>query len=89
MACLQETPVSIREIGQSWEYSCSSAGEITVPERVGINNALKTFFFPSGFCPCVGFFTIGSNHFCNPDLRSSTFDLHGPVAKKQRLYDSS
>lgn len=56
MACLQETPVSIREIGQSWEYSCSSAGEITVPERVGINNALKTFFFSKWLLSLCGIF---------------------------------
>lgn len=55
MACLQETPVSIREIGQSWGYSCSSAGEITVPERVGMNNALKIFFFQVAFVPVWDF----------------------------------
>lgn len=67
---LQETPSGISQIGQMVEHCFGSGGQTYVPERVRVNSASKmqTLFwvFCSGFCPCVEFFTIGSNHICNP-----------------------
>lgn len=43
------------EIGQILEYCCSSAGQITVSERVGVNNAFKIFSFLVAFVPVWDF----------------------------------
>lgn len=56
---LQETPLGISKIGQILEH-CSSAGQTSAPERVGVDSAFKMqtlvcFFFMVAFVPVWDF----------------------------------